>query len=173
MLPTVTQILGVYADFSQVKPDVLEAACDRGTAVHRYCHLYAVGEYAMVPVGFEGYCSSFRTWFDEMVVEVIAAEVELIDPILGYVGHPDLIAVLKGDKQPTVTDYKTPTTHGKLWAAQCAAYMKLAERWNPCRCASVRLRADGGRALFKDYSTSDQDFQAFKLALWSYQYFKS
>lgn len=171
MNPSVTQVLGKYMDWSAVNPDVLDAAADRGTRVHTYCATYAKGLFAVVPAGCDGYCRSFRAWFDDMVVEVVAVEVELEDPVQGYKGHPDLIAVLRGDKKPSLLDLKTPLAESKLWPAQVAAYKHLAKKYDVQRVASVRLRSDGSRALFNEYTSSAQDLRAFFCALYAHKYF--
>lgn len=168
--PSVTEVLGKYTDFSTIRPEVLEAACERGTAVHAYCAAYAHNLW--VPAdGLEGYCQSFRNWFDSTVEKVILVEHELIDETYGYIGHLDLLAVLKGDKVPAVIDYKSPSVKGKTWGAQGAAYLNLAKKHKPRRFGSLRLKKDGGHAIFDSYQDSARDLQAFLAALTAHRYF--
>ena len=42
-MPSVTQVLSPFADFSQIPEGVLEYASWRGTEVHRLCACYAKG----------------------------------------------------------------------------------------------------------------------------------
>lgn len=171
---SVTEILSKYQDFSNVPEDRLALACERGTAVHSYCAAYAKGLWVSVPADAEGYCKSFQTWFDEYVEEVLLVEEELADETLGFIGHPDLIARLKGDDTATVTDLKTPVALQAVWSAQLAAYRHLARvRYGPMvdRCGSLRLDPKGKPAKFKGYSDSRRDFMAFQNALYAHKYF--
>jgi len=124
---SVTQVLGTYADFSRIPDDVLQAACDRGSAVHRYCQAYAMGAWAIEPEGFEGYCESFRRWFDSVMVEVYTVEQEFRDDQFGFLGHPDIVARIAGNKGITVVDYKTPVGKGTTWELQLSAYRHLTK----------------------------------------------
>lgn len=174
---SVTEVLAKYQDFSMVNPERLGLAKRRGQAVHAYCRAYAQGLW--VPVGgeLEGYCKSFRDWFDRYVAEVYLTEKELIDPVLGFCGHPDLLCRLHGDDCVTIVDYKTPIALAPTWAAQCAAYLSLAQQdphiaiLKPKRCGSLRLKPDGKRALFKEYTESARDLLAFHAALTAHKYF--
>ena len=140
-LYSVTEPLGVYANFSMVSDDLLQLAADRGTAVHRYCQAYALGAWAIEPEGFEGYCESFRRWFDSYVLEVISVEQEYRDDQFGFIGHPDLVAFLKGMEGQAVIDYKTPVAKGGTWELQLSAYKHLSKSQN---AGSLRLLPDGG-----------------------------
>jgi len=83
-----------------VRPDVLAAACERGTAVHKACECYATGLWSpALPADWRGYFDSFKKWFDLYVLEVIFTEKPLKSDVLGLTGHPDLCALIKGDNQ--------------------------------------------------------------------------
>ena len=168
--PSVTEVLAKYSDFSQVNPDRLEAACNRGTAVHRFACAYARGLWAPFSGEIQGYCQSFQNWFDQYVEKVILTEPYLIDSTHGYDGHLDLLAVLKGDKYPSVIDYKTPVAKNITWAVQCAAYLNLAKKWKPKRSGSLRLRADGKPAIFDSCEEGYRDLQIFLSALFAHKY---
>lgn len=177
--PSVTEILGKYQDFSMIPPERLALACDRGKAVHAYCAAYAAGIWIPRPKGSEGYCESYVTWFNEYVEEVFLIEEELVDKTFGFVGHPDLIARLKGDKAATVVDLKTPVALLRIWAVQLASYLHLAKTKLPLPltkafvsgCGSLRLDPRGKPAKFKHYTDSAQDFQAFLNALTAHKFF--
>ena len=171
---SVTQVLGTFADFSKVRPDVLAHAAKRGTEVHQACAAYAKGLWILaLSAEAEPYFQSFRRWFDSMVEEVAAVEAELVDDVLGFKGHPDIIPRLKGDKLFSVIDYKTPAAKSRLWAAQLGAYKHLAEKagYKIGRVATLRLKKDGSRALFDDYPLAAQDFEAFFHALQAARWF--
>ncbi|MDY0188922.1 MAG: hypothetical protein RBR16_13480 [Syntrophus sp. (in: bacteria)] len=176
-LPSVTQIISPWQDFSQIPEDVLQAACDRGRAVHGLCAARAKKLF-IPPVheDYRGYYESFVRWFDYAVVEVVAVERELIEKQLRYKGHPDLIARLRGDHCLTVIDYKTPITHKLAWCLQCAGYRRLGlgNDYDIGRNLSLRLRPDGSRALITEYSSNyAHDLAVFLNAKAVWEYFNS
>ncbi len=146
-LPRVTDILSPFTDFSAVPPDVLQAAGERGTAVHEVCAAYALGLFKPVPIELMGYCQSFKAWFNSYVVEVLAVEEEVIHPAFGYVGHVDLIATVAGirPKQTVcVVDYKSPVTASRSWNMQIAAYLEASkEKYGTEIAGALMLKADG------------------------------
>lgn len=177
-LPSVTEVLSVYQDFSAVSSERLQVAANRGTEVHRICAAIAKGLWwaSEIPEGQRGYIQSFERWFDVAVDQVIFVEERLDCTCYGYYGHPDLIAVLRGDLGATVIDLKTPITEGAVWRGQVAAYRHLAE----CsglglpieRQVSLMLSPKGKSAKFKEYTANKEDLAAFLAALTAYRYFK-
>lgn len=177
-LPTVTQVLSPFADFSGIRPEVLAHAAERGTRVHQACAAIARGLWTVPPDDeCRGYVQSFRGWFEQAVDEVVLVEAELVDEALGFKGHPDLICRIRGDERPSLIDLKTPATKNRLWRAQLAAYRHLARihGYDVDRTASLRLKKDGGHPIFDEYDPreSSQDFAAFLSALNAYRCFKA
>ena len=173
-LPSVTQVLGLYQDFSGIRPDVLARAAERGTAVHRICSALVQGLWVpSIPEECRGYIESFRLWMP-YIEETVLVEKELVDKKLGYRGRPDWIGRIRGDKTLTVLDWKTPLAKGRLWQAQLAAYGHLAEvNLGPIgRIASLRLKPDGKKPILDDYRRDPHDMAAFVSALNAYRYFK-
>lgn len=172
-LPSVTRIIGPWADFSGIRPEVLAHASARGTAVHAACGALALGLW-VPPVDEEvaPFVWSFQKWFP-VVVEVVAVEVELIDLALGYCGHPDIICRIRGDKALALIDLKTPASKSPLWKAQLAAYKHLARRagYDVQRVGSLRLKRDGGMPIFDEYMDSATDLAGFLAALSAHRYF--
>jgi len=176
--PSVTQVLSVYADFSMVPAATLEHAAARGTAVHRACAAIAQGLW--VPnLSDEAmpYVASFKQWWP-LVQEVYAVEEELVDPVYGYVGHPDLIVRLTGEDFARVVDLKTPVAKSPLWAAQIAAYINLARQVIPPgmeikRSGTLRLSPQGKVPKYDEYTESATDFHAFICVLTAYKFFTS
>lgn len=163
--PRVTEILGPFADFSKVPPEVLEAACERGTAVHKACESYALGLYCPTPPHLTGYFDSFRRWFDSFVVEVLAVEAELTNPAWGYIGHADIIARLKGVRPSPVVgviDYKTPFSESRSWHCQTQAYVEAARnKYGAEIGGALRLRKDGSLPIMTWVENPTQAFNAF------------
>lgn len=177
MFPSVTQVLSPFGDFSRVSPAVLEAAAERGIAVHRLCVGVARRLFVHVPPELSGYVASFKTWWP-VVEELISAEEEMIEPRLGYVGHPDLVVRIRGDVGLTVVDLKTPVVLGKIWACQLAAYSRLVRAKyahilvGPIRILSLRLRRDGSRPITNEFTDKQgRHFAAFCAALSAWRYF--
>ena len=172
----VTEALKPFADFSMIHPDVLDYASERGTAIHHACSLHARGALVLQycwPPDYVGYFVSFKSWFDKYVKEVVATEIELKDYIYGYVGHPDLLCIIIGDTKVTLVDLKTPLAEYPTWRPQCAAYRYLAiKKYDIGRVGSLRLKPDGGRAIFTEYTDEKADFAAFLNALMIAKYFQ-
>jgi hypothetical protein len=173
-LPSVTAILAPHSDFSQVPAHILEPAQNRGDLCHEYFALYAKGLWLPdIPVNLAGYFQSFKTWFDQFVEEVILVEAELRDDDRGYLGHPDLIARLRGDTGLTLIDYKSAKALSKIWRLQISAYKGLADKAGHkiIRVASLRPQQDGKIAKFQEYSrTLAYDFSIFlaEFAVWRF-----
>ena len=171
----VTQVLEPWTDFSMIRPEVLEAACVRGTAVHGACEAYANGIWApALPSEYQGYFDSFKKWFDLYVIRVIFTEKALKSDTFQITGHPDLCAIIKGDIFPRIIDYKTPASKYKTWRAQIGAYCTMARDagYPVIGGMSLRLRADGGPAIADVYNDTTGDWAGFLSALNAYRYFK-
>lgn len=157
--PSVTQIIsycnqGAFASVPDVK---LQLAQERGIDVHALAASHALGMWLPeIPPQYEGYVKSATEWFERSVKAVIKVEEQLVDPKLGFTGTPDLIVRMKGDPDLTVVDWKTPKALSKTWRLQLAAYRHLAEiacqGYSIRRVASLRIREDGGPAIFDGYS---------------------
>jgi len=108
------------------------------------------------------------------LISMLITEIELIDGELGFAGHPDLICTIKGDTKSTLVDLKTPLAESPIWKPQLAAYRHLALRagYDIGRVGSLRLKPDGGRAIFTEYTDEKADFAAFLNALMIAKYFK-
>lgn len=176
--PSVTEVLGVYTDWSKIPPDVLEHACARGTAVHEVCAAIASGIPWMraVPEEQVGYIKSFEAWMDAAVEEVVLVEKRLFDNHHGFHGKPDLVVRMKGDEGLSVPDLKTPATEQRVWRGQMAAYRHLVQERFPheevSRQFSLRLDRNGGLPRLKEYTgTYLSDWAAFLNALYAYNHF--
>jgi hypothetical protein len=174
-LPSVTQVLAPFVDYSRVPAHVLEAASERGSRVHAICAAKLLGVWhPPVTADVAGYVRSFEGWA-RVVSDVVLVEPELEDTALGYCGHLDLVCRIRGDKGATIVDLKTPATCMLSWRAQLAAYRNLAETngHQISRVFSLRLDKAGGRAKVDEYTgTVRADFAGFLSALNAFRYFK-
>jgi len=169
--PSVTESLGPWADFSMVRPEVLEAACIRGSEIHHICASIIQGLWTPEPPEYRGYLQSFRKWFD-LVETVHFIEQEFIDDDFGFIAHPDLIVTMRGDDLPVVRDLKTPVAKYKSWRLQLSAYGRVAEKamGKIKDVGSLRLDPNGGTPkcdISKDWR---QDFGLFlgNLNTWNF-----
>lgn len=179
IFPSVTKIIAPWSgsDFSHVKPSVLQAASERGTAVHNACFAYAAG---LPSFGLDnavlGYVNSFKAWFDFVVGTVISIEERLIDNDFGYHGEPDMVVVAKNG-ETVLVDIKTPAVKSKGWRLQLAAYARLVESSGVVKLdkiGSLRLMCDGGLPKMDLYTNSrDADFSVFLSCLNAYRFFNS
>jgi hypothetical protein len=177
--PSVTQVLQLYADFSAVKPDVLQAAAERGTIVHDACFGIVLG-LPFTPITAEGravvgYVNSFRRWFDAVVDDVIFRERRIIDNEHGFHGEPDLLVKAKHGEIMLI-DIKTPITKSKGWRLQLAAYSRLCTLagYAVDRIGSLRLSPEGKTPKVDWYEGNRlQDFAVFLSALNVYRFFYS
>jgi hypothetical protein len=174
--PSVTTVLSPFTDFSDIRPDILAAAAERGSRVHAACAAHVNGLWAdcFLLQEEKGYFKSFLDWSSRAVSEFRAVEMELADPKLSYMGHPDAIVKMSGDIGLTVIDYKTPITASKTWLPQIAAYAHLARTngYDVKRGLAVRLKKTGGSPISTEIDIDGEPWMAFLNALGAYRYFK-
>lgn len=175
--PSVTQVLGLFADWDKIPPLVLAHAAARGTKVHKICTSLALGMpmFAPIPDECAGFVESWQRWF-EHVEEVHALEERLYHPIMGYHGQPDIICRMRGEDSFVVVDYKTPAQPQKTWTGQGAAYLALC-RVNYAglpmsRSFTLRLSKTGGQAIVDEHTDHDRYYAAFISALTAWKFFK-
>jgi hypothetical protein len=180
--PSVTKVLKPYSGYEGISRDLLERAAERGTRRHAACSSIALG----VPVlrrapEDEGYIQSFSEWHSRYVVRSILVSRRLYDRQLNFSGEPDFVFELVPmipelrSGELVVVDLKPEWTQPQpAWAAQCAAYLHLAQQNNypACIAASLHPDQDGGPARLEWYKNSPRDFAAFLNALSCWNYFK-
>ena len=154
-MPTVTEILSPFVDYSHVPPDRLEMAAERGSLVHAAIKSHLLGLYCPpLRNDSQGYFDSFRRWADKMIDTVIFVEKELADFEFGFIGHPDFLGILKGDNGfASLEDWKTPLVESKTWEAQVAGgYWHLVGKAysNVKRCGAIMLDPKGKIAKMKE-----------------------
>jgi len=181
-MPSVTQVLKPFSGYENIPRDILEQAGIRGTRRHAASSSIAL----RVPILHKnpddaGYIRSFSEWFSRYVVRPILVSQRLFDPALNFSGEPDFILELVpgmipelGDGDLVVVDLKPEWTQARPpWAAQCAAYLHLAQvNKYPARiAASLHPDQEGGAARLEWYRNSPRGFAAFLSALSCWNYF--
>lgn len=176
LIPSVTETLCPWSDFSHIPAKVLDAAATRGTAAHDACANIARGLMVInVPEEIEGYVTSFRRWFDFMVDEVLLVEERLVNTDFYYHGEPDLLIKARHG-EIILVDNKTPVQLQVSWKLQLAAYRHLIitnKSITPDRVGSLRLSPEGKTAKMDYYENSLQDFNYFLQALNLYRLFNT
>ena len=172
-LPTVTEVIGPWVDWSKIPPGTLQAAQERGTAVHELCANYARGLWSPVPEEYAGYFESFLYWFNSSVMEVILVEERLFAQGAGFCGQIDLLIESKNGEAQLI-DLKTPLALSKSWRVQLAAYQELCEKngHHPDRIGSLRLNKEGGIPRMDWFEGGSADLNIFMSALNCWRYFK-
>lgn len=149
-LPSVTQVLDFYNDFSMVREDVMELARWRGSLVHRITELYDkddlieenVEEWA-VP-----YLAAWKRFRADTQFKIRDIEVPRASDAYGYAGTIDRLGAI--GRHDWVIDIKggaVPPTAG----LQTAAYRRLipGNYVDHIRRATVQLKKDGTYALLE------------------------
>jgi len=185
---TVTRAIPRPEGLDKVHPDVLDAASERGTkahaAVNGYCFNIqnpdSIHWSPPIEEEIQPYFESGKQWIDKYIDTILYIECEVFHPLYLYLGHPDLIAILKGDKDPSIIDFKTPIQYQERhWSAQLAGYKEAAlkdpkiEVYNIEKLLSVRIRANGKMALVNQVKNEAMALNGFLNALGSYRYFKT
>lgn len=145
IIPSVTQILAPLSDFSGVPADVLQAASEFGTAVHRACELHdrrVLEEKTLDPALFP-YLNAWKEFCFDFDAQWAMIESAVYHPTLRYCGQLDRFGKLGKDKY--VVDIKTtaelyPTVGPQLAAYRMALPEDMRER---CMRMAVQLKADG------------------------------
>ncbi len=171
--PSVTEVLGIFTDWSMVPADVMQRAQIRGQVAHLACGAYAKGIWMpALPERFHGYFESYKKWHDAHVIQVLAVETRLINTVHGYCGKADLLALTDLHDLPCTFDIKTPVAKAKTWGAQLSAYRELSlptVRQGPP--ASIRIREDGSMPLINWVENPDTAYAFFISALNCVKYF--
>ena len=145
--PSVTQVLGKLNDFGMVPKEVLEAACQRGTFVHKLCEFFDEEDLDLSTVGqYGGYLDAWIRFSADFQVKWDRIEHRMYSHRYGFAGTPDRRGWLKGRPYASV-DIKTGKTLHRVCGMQGAAYRQLAAEedpsWLTARRGTVQLAADG------------------------------
>jgi hypothetical protein len=161
-----------FMELSQISPDILEAAGNRGSAVHALCAEYARGGWLPYNKEFEGYIDSYKKWFDKTVGSVIYVEHTMSDLMLGIIGTLDLYCILK-DGRYCLIDLKTSAVVLKTYGPQVAAYHHLLKAPSELdiMCGVLLLRKNGRQAKFVEIQNVAQCFAVFTNALMCAKFF--
>lgn len=163
-LPSVTRLIRpLFGNtYSEIDPDILQRAADRGTRIHRYTETEDAG----VPVRLcpgdpdTGYMEAYRRFRADVPFRVLDAEVAGFHPILHYAGTADRIVRLP-DGGHAILDYKTTRELMPQAAIQTLAYALI---FGCERRFAVQLRPEG-RYTLHEYRYWEDDETTFRACL--------
>lgn len=145
VVPSVTQIISPLSDFSMVREDVMHAAQQFGTFVHRTCELYDLGQLdeAELDPQLQPYLSGWKRFCADAGTRWAEIEKPEFHLSHGYAGTADRKGEVFGG--PAVVDIKTSVVLGPAVGLQLAAYKNLGfTAMQPkTRRFAVQLREDG------------------------------
>jgi hypothetical protein len=165
VVPSVTQVLDILNDFSDVHPERLEAARLRGQHVHAMIDLDNRGELdeESLDEGLRPYLTQWRLFLHESKFTVTASEQRVFHPSLHYAGTCDC---LLGQGTSWVLDVKTGAIPRSV-GAQLAAYQQALDP-RPRRRLCLALTADNYR-LHECKGLSDFVLFQSCLHIWRYK----
>jgi len=104
-------------------------ATDWGTGIHALVEAINRGKRDSLTPDQTALVSPYTTWLDTDVEMVLGAEKLLVSRQHGYAGTTDAIAVMRGDRYPSIVDFKSSKTAlgAEEWRLQLAAYTIAAE----------------------------------------------
>ena len=102
----------MFESYSGVPNGVLDAAAQRGTALHRYFFFVLASrlghcDHPQPLVGLEGYCSAIDRWTSDCHIEPVLLESSSLCRKHGYAGTPDALVLSGPRKILTLVDLKS------------------------------------------------------------------
>lgn len=154
VVPSVTGILKAagLVDFSHIPPNILGAALERGTTVHKAIHFsnendLDVGGFMGEFPGYAGYLQAWLTFRETKRFRPIVCERRIASRVQQVAGTLDVLGVMDG--HAALIDYKTAITIDSVCPdLQLAAYDVLAREW----AASDPALAE----FFREYPFTDR-----------------
>lgn len=149
VVPSVTQVLAPWCDFSHIPPAVLERARQQGVAIHKMVELLCKGLPFGMPEWMSGHRTAFDRFLEETGFECLAAEQPLYHP-MGYAGTPDLFGWLhkaRGVNGLANIDVKRSFYGGPIIGLQTAGYTAA---WNETAPRDMQVRDVNRYALRLD-----------------------
>lgn len=146
VLPSVTQVLAEMYDFKFVKPEVLKAAGEFGTAVHLVCELFDKNdlEYSSLDTALLPYLTAWKRFLSETSASVLEIERRYHHKAMGFAGTIDRLLEIDGKK--VLVDIKTVSSLSPVVGIQLGAYERLIldnTEYTGLSRAAVQLCANG------------------------------
>lgn len=157
-LPSVTQVLQIVGGYEGIPERVMEAARERGDAVHLATEFHDRGvlDAASIPAEIIGYFDAYLRFMDESQFVVTDIEQRVWSAKRGFAGTADRFGTMS--KTSCVLDIKCTAQHMPAAALQTAAYQFAAlESFGIVAKArfSLLLKPDGHYSLKEHTDPSD------------------
>lgn len=131
-LPGVTSILDEvlgHEEFTNIPERVMQAACDRGHAVHESIEEFikcGCKDKPKIALEYQIYIDYFNDWYDKYKPEFIFSEQKLVSESLGYKGIIDTCYIenYNGERSLVLTDWKT-SSNLNLFKTKCQLNLYL------------------------------------------------
>ena len=146
-------------DFSMIKPEVLEHAEKRGTAVHAACHYLDEGDldWATVSPEIEPYVRAWERFKKETGVELIEIEKPRYHAALGFAGTLDRVARFGGNSGIIdLKSYKPDAVTGVQLAAYSYLVYGSQAAFAPPKRWGLWLKDDGKYQLTEYMDRGDE-----------------
>ncbi|WP_297479816.1 hypothetical protein [Ferrovum sp.] len=169
-MPSVTQILDQFSDYSMVPPHILERKRQIGTAVHAAIDLDLKGELdeETIHSAWGGYFDGWRKFQKESGFIVESSEQRIYSEKYRYAGTLDLVGTLSSG--PALIDTKTTAVLMPSVGPQTAAYAEGIGKPRIKRYA-LQLTPDGKYSL--EPCNGKNDWAVFQAALTLFNWRKS
>lgn len=156
---------------------VRDKAGDLGSQVHNCCQALDEGKpYIATSQDVEAMVTAYREWAETMVKAWVKIEEVVKCDHYQYAGRLDRVAILKGDRKPTVLDLKTSSMVSKDMGLQLAAYQHCLEDAGitPHRRIVLHLdkKSPGKPPKAHEFFDYQKDFRLFLYSLELYKYFE-
>lgn len=153
----VTTVLSPFSGMNAIPKHILDAACARGTAVHKIIEakICDVGipnieaELGDIGATLGGFIKSYDLWAEDK--NSLRTASRFYDDKLQITGECD--ALYKSADGIVLVDFKTSAKEGKTWNLQGSAYSYLAklEDFSIKRIEFVKLDKNGGKPHVYEY----------------------
>ena len=173
ILPSVTQVMkdtGLAQDFDAIPNIDLDWYGDRGTKIHKACHLYDEKnlDESTVADEIKGYLDAYKAARELLLYNVIRSELIMAEPVLMVAGTLDKLVNGLGRLPYAIIDIKSGQPHSSH-GIQLSGYKKLLQGFGTrIGLYGLYLRENGTFKL-EDYTKEDKyNSQIFKAALTVY-----
>lgn len=172
----VSDVLGQWSLMSSIPREILERKGEIGTKVHD-----AIRDFAecipSVLTDDEGgqYYRSFLVWYGSEKPSFLDIETRLYDDELMVTGRIDATAMLHGNKNPVLVDWKTSYAANKImWNLQANFYMYLLEKSGKnfhigSRAVFVKLDKTGELPKLYEFEYNEQSIEVCRAATIAYR----
>ena len=174
-LPSVTTLMNPLSDelYSEISPDVMKKAADRGTAVHEAIEMYSKYGVDEIEPEFEAYYTAFKEWHQKYKPVHLASEYRIYHKTMMYAGTIDEVCLI--NNHLAIIDYKTTSgVNEMLTRVQLEAYAQAfsSHGIEVSGKSIIHLKSNGKYEMI-DYDAHDNECWSVFVALLQINNYKS